>query len=298
MKFLKSTSRNLRSFILLACLCLSPAQTQAKFFKSCRSFIAKLFPPSPSILPKAGEGNFQIVGGGRPLSTYFPDAARDVNYRGEDYIAPAWHYKILFTHNGVPVSVPLIVPVEVKDEIPLLNYQEKLQPTKVFNKIRHALKQLPGELLQKVGAIYLNPTIKEKDKGQKKWTLTGAHIEQSADSDKLAIITVFPPAMTSSKSTITGYLRHELGHIVALSFYDDFAPGGDWLEAMQLDNVRVSWYGETSPEEDFAEAVRVYLKSEGGLKNSLYRIKFIHRFALLDDILKVDRNLKFLASGR
>ena len=83
---------------------------------------------------------------------------------------------------------------------------------------------------------------------------------------------------------------HEMGHLISQYLYGKYVPPG-WKDAIRLDNLMVSNYGNTSAAEDFAETVALYLQSYGGFTKELtLRKGYTHRFKLLDQIFAADRN--------
>ena len=66
------------------------------------------------------------------------------------------------------------------------------------------------------------------------------------------------------------------------------APDKTWLDAITADNRRVSLYGNTNSAEDFAEAMRVYVQTDGGSKNPRLLRRLANRFKILDEIMKMD----------
>ena len=82
-------------------------------------------------------------------------------------------------------------------------------------------------------------------------------------------------------------MRHKLGHIMLHHRYGGPNPGQNWREAVSKDNESVSRYGDTSMAEDFAEAMTLYLSTNGGLGRSDIVEKYPYRFAILDEIMGV-----------
>lgn len=75
--------------------------------------------------------------------------------------------------------------------------------------------------------------------------------------------------------------------ILAAKKYGDTEPSGAYMRAKEKDNSKVSAYGEKAPAEDFAEAVRVYVETDGGTKNPAKLEKFRNRFQEIDSLMKV-----------
>ena len=63
-------------------------------------------------------------------------------------------------------------------------------------------------------------------------------------------------------------------------------PGKKWIRAIKKDDTSISKYGDTDPEENFAEAMRVYIQTDGGTKNPQAVKGFANRFKILDKLMK------------
>ena len=83
-------------------------------------------------------------------------------------------------------------------------------------------------------------------------------------------------------------MQHELGHIMAIHKYGRLKPDEKWLKAIAADNTSVSRYGDTTTaEDDFAEAMQLYMMTNGGLYHPEVVRKYAHRFAILDEIMEL-----------
>ncbi len=282
-------TRNLRTLILLLGLGLAPVQASPNF-NICRNIAGKVFGPPPSLLPKAGDDGLKIAGEERPIITEFPFSRVDPHSFGEDYLAPARQYRVLFSHRGRPAQLRLVVPVSLEDQ----DFSQLIRRLKFnqLHRIEQVLKQFPSVILQEIDTIYFVP---RHYWNESTYTFRiDVPMSASAQTDEnfsKASIEIYPSSQIMPKFMFKQSLQHELGHVMAWANYQNFTPDRRWTEAIDADERPVSSYGQTHTAEDFAEAVRMYLASEGGLKNTLYRIKFRHRFAILDEILEVDPSL-------
>ncbi len=95
--------------------------------------------------------------------------------------------------------------------------------------------------------------------------------------------------VTEADVVNSSWLFHELGH-----FIDFFHSGTgrckkEWEEMKRLDGNSVSAYGDTNIGEDFAEAVKIYLLTDGGsIHPELGRTKHPNRFRFLDSLANRD----------
>ena len=111
----------------------------------------------------------------------------------------------------------------------------------------------------------------------------------------------------SSEYDLSSTLAHELGHVLQNTQYslvtmskvtkstsfEDMSkqvekmknPKG-WPDAIKKDGTSVSDYGDTKLSEDFAEAMRVYIQTDGGTKNPQALKDFANRFEILDNLMQ------------
>ena len=81
-------------------------------------------------------------------------------------------------------------------------------------------------------------------------------------------------------------MAHELGHTLALAKFKSFVPDG-WSTVAKADRSSVSLYGKTHLQEDFAEAMRFYLTTDGGTKVPYYLNRLSNRFEYIDVLMKM-----------
>ena len=180
----------------------------------------------------------------------------------------AYHYKIVFTHDNVPTKLNLIIPA---------NSQGYQNLDKLEN-MEFVLRNLPSIALKEVNSITIYPP--SVDQG---------NIASFAPLDKSIILNAPEILHNPSRKTMLEIFQHEVGHAMAWAYYDSMSPNRRWERAIDVDNTMVSPYGETDISEDFAEAMRAYLATEGGLQDPVRQRKILfHRFKILDEILQVD----------
>ena len=85
---------------------------------------------------------------------------------------------------------------------------------------------------------------------------------------------------------LTYILAHELGHVFHWNKFSRLEPEKNWLDAIKKDGTSVSKYGDTNSAEDFAEAMRVYIQTDGGTKDPQVMKDFANRFEILDKLMK------------
>ena len=188
-------------------------------------------------------------------------------------------YSVISSHNGTRLELPLIIPV---------NPQGLPVPSRL-EKIKRILEELPIFALQKTKYIALSPYphYSLMPDAENRTFIVIAETESLIESNfKTTNINLFPIVLDKTDSELISTLRHELGHVVARHFYED-GPDSKWLEAIKNDERRVSDYYDTSPSEDFAEAVAFYLSLNNKTwSRPILRAKFFHRFQILDEIFE------------
>ena len=221
------------------------------------------------LIPKAGDKDFKIsldrlVGSKFKFNPLLPDTYTPI-------FQPAHSYKITFTYGDVPQKLYLTIAATSQGH-------QNLDELRVMESV---LKKLPSVALQKVSGITIFPSQSDWPTG-----ILGSTIAI------LYSIHIPPPTILKRQdSLLLQVFQHELGHIMAFFRYGLFIreiPDQRWLKAIEADGNDISPRSQCCSEEDFAEAMRVYLATEGGLQDPYQRQIFHHRFKILDEILKVD----------
>jgi len=168
-------------------------------------------------------------------------------------------------------------------------FQLNIPPNRITGKVNARLKKNALEAI--------NSLPVEAFDGLK--TLTWSNRGPSKLSQRLSIagtannsghMVIFPLGRTTKRAA-SEVLAHELGHTLSIHKYHEFFSPG-WKKAKKKDGVKVSDYGETTISEDFAEAMRVYLVSDGGTRVPYYANRFRNRFAELDKLMGMPPDLR------
>ena len=188
--------------------------------------------------------------------------------------SPARIYNATATVEGKPHNFTLVIPD-----------QKNTSANKLLKKMETVLSELPGNSLRSVKAIILNPHTKR--------SFAGPQRPDSNTTDNLRRIHLAPVRYKSNHlSNILGTMRHELGHTTAVHKYGNFTPDNKYVDAAKKDNRSVSPYGDSGYNEDFAEAMRVYIETDGGIKNPTLLRRYANRFEVLDEIMQLDTNAR------
>ena len=104
-------------------------------------------------------------------------------------------------------------------------------------------------------------------------------------------IIIYPVTLSSKIKFLKSIFAHEIGHLLYLrikGYKNYFGENEIWLAAKEADGKRgkISKYAETNIHEDFAEAVMVYIMTEGGRKNPRVMHSYANRFAIIDEIIE------------
>ena len=221
------------------------------------------------LIPKAGDKDFKISLE-KAIDTRFYDPLLMIT----DMMAIqlAHHYRITFTYNDALKESYLIIAATSQGH-------QNLDELKTMESV---LKKLPSVILQKVDRIKVySPSF-----DWPVWVMAGASPSRGG-----GYIFIPPPKILKRQnSLLLQTFQHEFGHIMAFTHYGsiDGIPDQHWLKAIEADGNDISPQGREDLGEDFAEAMRVYLATEGGLQDPYQRQIFHHRFKILDQILKVD----------
>ncbi|MBC7385689.1 MAG: hypothetical protein H7301_05955 [Cryobacterium sp.] len=144
------------------------------------------------------------------------------------------------------------------------------------------IKQLPLKNIDSVKMIRVN----DRDSAETNayWKSVYKNFTMIAALGGSGAIDIFPAGYDSFMHEFSrkGLIRHEYAHNVATKFFGGTMPPQDYIDAALLDAVPVSDYGTNSFAEDFAEAHRIYISSDGGAMNAPQRKKFKNRFEYLD----------------
>ena len=253
----------------------------------CPGLIKKLIErPDLVLLPKLERGSFQITRLGEAKATLFPEAKSPPPW--EELMKMAHHYQIAFSHENWPESFYLIIPALPDERTDL----------RTLLQIEEILTKLPTQVLRKIDYLVINPTSYKVEREyiqNLKHSLSpeeyriGATVRQ--DDFRGTHMDVYPRTLEQTFPETLQIFRHELGHVVASKYYGQLNPDQRWANAIMADSVVASRYALNSGMEDFAETVRVYLSTEGGLHSPQARWLLARRFALLDEILEVEEGV-------
>lgn len=161
--------------------------------------------------------------------------------------------------------------------------------TKMAERMRQTLGAMPDSVLGDLDQLTVNPARNIHDSyWAEQYRMPGLKSAATGGISGGRTSVNFYPAGLSKLIGASGraqIMAHELGHIVAARRFGTTKPPEGYAFGKQRDGVKVSSYGENSLDEDFAEAMAVYIQTEGGLRQPELLEKFRGRFAFLDDVL-------------
>ena len=187
-------------------------------------------------------------------------------------IAQVNQYRVQFSRGKTFSELYLRIPVRPNG----------LANTELLARIRRALRELPTYALQKIDSIALSPwpSLIRPERGE---GLAEIMEKVLPGAKKQLFIMLYPQALYRGPSDLVHTLRHELGHVMAFDFFGNYVPDSRWIEATRADGKKIFDIVEISPAEDFAEAFALYLDQK---KNHRARLKYPHRFQILDKIIE------------
>ena len=238
-------------------------------------------------LAKAKEKDlqFRVINKGEPIQTGFSDSLSPKG-KNEMVRMPAHYYEVSFKLDEAKKRKRLYLAIPAQ--------KSGKANMKLFNKIKVVISELPERALRDLDDISIEPyRSRWDDQWAKDYDIKNFRSEAVAgfsDAKKTStMISIFPAGIKFRlKSSVLTTMNHELGHIVAAKKYGSTKPDQKWVDAARHDGRKVSDYGEVSYDEDFAEAMALYIKTDGGVKNPKILEKLSHRFKILDEIMKMD----------
>ncbi len=233
------------------------------------------------VLPLIGKKIETVeINGGRSTPTDFP--ASSTKKTGGDMVRMnANHYDLQFESGGSRHSVRVIIPAAKNGSA----------DGRMLEKIKSVVAQLPADAVKDVDKITVNPYRNKWDEYWEKEYKTKNFKSAATAGERLGerVIDIYPAGHKfTPPSMVANTMQHELGHIVAVRKYGETKPNAEWLKAIEADKRKVSDYGNNSHAEDFAEAMRIYLETDGGARKPELLRKYAGRFKILDEIMNVD----------
>ena len=207
---------------------------------------------------------------GKPVLTEFPDTMADKNV----IKVLAHHFELEYQANGKSKSLTLILPATHDGQI----------NSELLNKIKKIIPMLPADILSDLPKIRINPHPEPNPNS----FLFGELGTSRQEYGSLVVDLYREGYHHKLPVKILETIHHELGHILAYRKYKNTRPDVDWEQAIAADDRSISLYGDSSISEDFAEAVRIYLASNGGVNNPKLLQQYAARFKILDEIMQLD----------
>lgn len=171
-----------------------------------------------------------------------------------------------------------------------------------IDEVAKGLASLPEVSLGKVNSVSVDPNQNPDDAyWAKEYNQPGFRSYMTAGAD--GNISIYPSSgSTPQQNVLDSSLIHETGHTLSkqlmgetsdkLRGIKDFigdlfgkTTWADWKSAMKKDGVSASQYAKSSPDEDFAETLTLYMMVKGTPQEAELREIMPERFALMDSIL-------------
>jgi hypothetical protein len=184
-------------------------------------------------------------------------------------------------------EITVIVPMYLQDDGKTFN---EAYTNQVRNSVVRSVYELPLlhiDALRKI-EVHVSPN-KWDEYWQKKYNMKNPSSGAAGDG----IISIFPRGLEFLlASDDRGMVRHEFGHLLAQKLFHSSVPPEEYIQLTKRDEYSPSPYALNSPNEDFAEAVRLYLQTDAGRLNPEWRDWLKNRFEYLDKCFTNDPNLK------
>ncbi len=218
----------------------------------------------------------------RPYNVTGPTEVKDHSFHSGK--ADALRYEVEIDGKKVPVYMP-------KNPDPNETYQ-------TIEEVAKSLAALPKVSFDSVNSVSVNPARNPDDAyWEKEYNRPGFRSYMTAGS--AGDISIYPGRASQEVADVS--LIHETGHILSKRILGENTDGGfidsvrdffgattwnDWKEAAAKDGVSPSAYAKSSPDEDFAETLALYMKVKGTPREAEIRAIMPERFALMDQILE------------
>ena len=218
----------------------------------------------------------------RPYNVTGPTEVKDHGFQSGK--ADALRYEVEIDGKKVPVYMP-------KNPDPNETYQ-------TIDEVAKALAALPKVSFDSVNSVSVNPGRNPDDAyWAKEYNRPDFRSYMTAGS--AGDISIYPGKQPQQVADVS--LVHETGHILSKRILGENTDGGfidsvrdffgattwnDWKEAAAKDGVSPSAYARSSPDEDFAETLALYMKVKGTPREAEIRAIMPERFALMDQILE------------
>ena len=195
------------------------------------------------------------------------------------------HYDLSFPVNGQTKHIYLRLGKPIIYDV--------FYTAQVLERLRDIFGYLPERALVLVDSIFIEYKIRAKR------PLLGTTEVNRLHKNNISIYYQYPSNRGSSDqiqglSHAEETMLHELAHVIEVhqnrytSKYGIPESNPKWLEAIAKDSTSVSKYGDDATGEDFAEAMQLYMMTNGGLYYPEVVRKYAHRFAISDEIMGVD----------
>jgi len=164
--------------------------------------------------------------------------------------------------------------------IPALN--DGKTNNQILEKMIGSLEKTPKELINSMESLVISPYPDKPNQAAK------------ASSDKT--ITIYPNSIHSTIDSLTNIINHELGHTSSIRDFSHFNLDDAWADSIAKDKNEITHYGQSETyAEGFAEAVTMYVLTDGGRLAPEYRDMYKNRFLYLDNFFSADPNRLILA---
>ncbi len=199
------------------------------------------------------------------------------NYKFESHREDALKFEVKISDKVTPVFLP-------KHPDPKFGVNHSI------GEVGDGLAATPKAVRKLVVKVNVEPRRNTQDPFfEKKYQQKGFRSYMTAGA--AGVVSIYPQVAAQEQTELDGALIHETGHILSNQKFGDKTSDprwNPWKTAMQKDTLVASGYARSDPQEDFAEALKLYevMKLRPEFGQAEYRALMPERFKIIDDLLK------------
>ncbi len=293
----------MKSLSALVCgfLLMSATGAASTTDKTCPDTLRELLrvqpaPPKPDhIVAKARDGGMKVKLPRRAIPRAFKYGSLYQDIGEGTLEEAALSYQVSFFYVDRPQQFNLLIPASGNQQV----------DSALFERMKETMVHFSARLLKDVDEVVLNPYARGDDLQWKRVEVKKGVVTMP-DLDLQGAVLMDANAAPSGKILVNiypaGYLllpperlifefHSQLGQAWATKHFEDSDLGQRWLQAIRSDANSITENSGQAPltaSMDFALATALYIRTDGGIKNTELLEKLPHRFGILDSLMEVD----------
>jgi len=156
-----------------------------------------------------------------------------------------------------------------------------------IEQVAKGLASIPPQSLALVTKVSVDPKRNPEDAHWAK-EYHDPHFSSYMTCGADGAVTIYPTDVAQKQEDLDGALIHETGHALSMSRWGNSATDkrwDAWKKAIISDGISASKYAKNSPDEDFAETLKMYFIVKGTPQEAEMRRLMPERFRLIDALL-------------